>query len=281
MTKQSSGDAKDKQAAIAALRARYEALRSEGQAFGRFDARVRAAPRIAREIPVQATQLRTSIAPGWYWHGRVPAGTCLRLDNPRGSPGVACLFWNAADTSERFCATDTIKVQWTAALGRGRLLLSDMGRILGSIVEDTCGHHDVLLGMGLPRTSDASSPLVSRNGSENLVLATAKLGLGPRDLHAPITFFAPVRCSSGRRFVWDRDVSLGGTFVDLHVEMDLLAAVSNIPHPMAPSGSVAEEVGLTLWRPEKADIARFCVEATSEAERAHMRTRTYLETPRR
>jgi uncharacterized protein YcgI (DUF1989 family) len=123
--------------------------------------------------------------------------------------------------------------------------------------------------------SEASSPPVSRNGYENLVLAAGKLGLEPRDLHAPVTFFAPVRCNSGRCFVWDRGVSLGGTFVDLHAEMDLLAAVSNIPHPMAPSGSVAEEVALALWRPERR-IARFCVEATSEAERAYARTRTYL-----
>jgi hypothetical protein len=39
--------------------------------------------------------------------------------------------------------------------------------------------------------------------------------------------------------------------------------------------SVAEEVALALWRPER-DIARFCVEATSEAERAYARTCTYL-----
>src|SRR5262245_35892650 len=169
-----SMDPEHKEKRIAALRARYEALRAEGQSLAGFAARVAAAPRLAQAIPDRLIQFRTSIPPDWYWHGRVPAGTCLRLDNTHGTPGLACLFWNAADPSERFCATDTIKVQWTAALGRGRLLLSDMGRVLASIVEDTCGHHDVLLGAGAPRLAEISSPLVTRNGNENLILAAAK-----------------------------------------------------------------------------------------------------------
>lgn len=265
-----------KRARIAALRARYEALRVEGQALGEFDARVAGAARIPRDIPSASIRLETIVPAGWYWHGRVPAGTCLRLDNPRGTPGLTCLFWNAADPSERFCATDTVKVQWTTRLGRGRLLLSDMGRVLASIVEDTCGRHDVLLGAGPPRGDDATSPFETRNGAENLALAAAKLGLGARDLHAPVTFFAPVRCGADQRFGWEGGTVLGGTYLDLHAEMDLLAAVSNAPHPLAPAGSVAEDVGISLWRPQRADISGFCRHATGEAGRAFARTRAYL-----
>jgi uncharacterized protein len=266
----------EKGARIAALRARYETLRAQGQALGEFDARVAAAARIPRHIAPASLRLEAIIPAGWYWHGRVPAGTCLRLDNPRGTPGVSCLFWNAADPSERFCATDTVKVQWTAGIGRGRLLLSDMGRVLASIVEDTCGRHDALLGVGPPRLDDgATSPLEARNCAENLALAAAKLGLGTRDLHAPVTFFAPVQCGADQRFRW-ASATLRETYVDLHAEMDLLAAVSNVPHRLAPAGSVAEEVGICLWRPQKADISGFCRDATSEAGRAFARTRAYL-----
>ena len=266
-----------KQARIDALRARYEALRAEGQALCEFEARVAAAARIARDIPSALLRLETIVPAGWYWHGRVPAGTCLRLDNARGTPGLSCLFWNAADPSERFCTTDTVKVQWTAGIGRGRLLLSDMGRVLASIVEDTCGRHDVLLGAGPPRgDDDATSPLEARNGAENLALAAAKLGLGARDLHAPVSFFAPVRCGADQRFGWASGATLRGTYLDLHAEMELLAAVSNVPHPLAPEGSVAQDVGIRLWRPQTADLSGFCRDATSEARRAFARTRAYL-----
>lgn len=271
-----STGAEPKRARIAALRARYEALRAEGQALGEFNARVAAAARIPRDIPSASIRLETIVPAGWYWHGRVPAGTCLRLDNPRGTPGLTCLFWNAADPSERFCATDTVKVQWTTRLGRGRLLLSDMGRVLASIVEDTCGRHDVLLGAGPPRGDDGTSPFEARNSAENLALAAAKLGLGARDLHAPVTFFAPVRCGADQRFGWEGGTVLGGTYLDLHAEMDLLAAVSNAPHPLAPAGSVAEDVGISLWRPQRADISGFCRDAMGEAGRAFARTRAYL-----
>lgn len=272
----SAMDEQSKAERIAALRARYEALRAEGQSPAAFDAAIAAAPRIPHTLPARSIRFQTSIPPAWYWYGRVPAGTCLRLDNARGTPGVACLLWNAADPTERSCVTDTIKVQWTASLTRGRLLLSDMGRVLASIVEDTSGHHDVLAGVGPPRVEEGSSPLVARNGRENLGLAAAKLGLETRDLHAPVTFFAPVRCVSGKRLVWETGVSLGGSYVDLHAEMDLLAAISCAPHPLAPPESSPQEVGLAIWKPEQADISGFCRDATSEAKRAFSRTRSYL-----
>ena len=56
--------------------------------------------------------------------------------------GDACanlLVYNAAQPLERLNVADTVKVQWQAYLGAGSLLLSDMGRVLLSIVADTSG----------------------------------------------------------------------------------------------------------------------------------------------
>lgn len=268
----------DKAARIASLRARYEELREAGQAPGRFEAAVAAAPRLDRQIPMDLVQSRANVPAGWYWFGRVQRGTCLRIDNAQGTPGVACLLWNASDPSERFCATDTIKVQWTARIGRGRMLLSDMGRVLASIVEDSCERHDVLLGAGRPRVDGGSSPLTARNGTENLLIAATKLGLEPRDVHASITFFAPVTCHD-QRFEWDGNVPLADTHVDLHAEMDLLVAISNTVHPLAPPEAAARPVDVIRWRPERADLSRFCREATTEATRAYSRTDAYMTEP--
>ena len=264
----------DKLARIAALRARYEELREAGQARGGFEAAVAAAPHSGPQISPDLVLSRSTVPAGWYWFGRIERGSCLRIDNAQGTPGVACLLWNASDPSERFCATDTIKVQWTARIGRGRMLLSDMGRVLASIIDDNCGQHDVLLGVGRPRAKD-SSPLTSRNGAENLAIVTAKLGLEPRDAHAPITFFAPVCCHE-QRFEWDRDVALADTYVDLHAEVELLVGISNTAHPLAPPTAAARMIEIKVWRPKEADVSRFCREATSEAMRAYSRTDAYL-----
>lgn len=265
----------DKAARIASLRARYEELREAGHALGRFEAAVAAAPRLGRQVSTDLVQSRASVPAGWYWFGRVQRGTCLRIDNAEATPGVACLLWNASDPSERFCATDTIKVQWTARIGRGRMLLSDMGRVVASIIDDNCERHDVLLGVGRPRVDGCSSPLTTRNGTENLHIAATKLGLEPRDVHAPITFFAPVTCRD-QRFEWDGDVPLADTYVDLHAEMDLLVAISNKPHPLAPPEAAARSVDVVRWRPKQFDLSRFCREATTEATRAYSRTDAYV-----
>ena len=271
---QHSADA-DKAARIALLRARYEELREAGQARGRFEAAVAAAPHIGRQISTDLVQARVNVPAGWYWFGRLNRGRCLRIENTQGTPGVACLLWNASDPSERFCATDTIKVQWTARIGRGRMLLSDMGRVLASIIDDNCERHDVLLGVGPPRADDGSSPLTTRSGIENLSIAATKLGLEPRDVHAPITFFAPVTCRD-QRFIWDNNVRLANTYVDLYAEMDLLVGISNTAHPLAPVAVASALIDAVLWRPNRLHPSRFCREATAEAMRAYSRTDAYL-----
>ena len=265
----------DKAARIAALRTRYEELREAGQTRGRFEAVVAAVPHNGRQLSADLVQASARVPAGWYWFGRVNRGTCLRIDNAQGTAGVACLLWNASDPSERFCATDTIKVQWTTRIGRGRMLLSDMGRVIASIIDDNCERHDVLLGAGLPRPDDGSSPLTARRATENLAIVAAKLGLEPRDVHASIMFFAPVTCCD-QHFKWDDDVRLANTYVDLYAEMDLLVGISNTPHPLAPPEAASRAIDSILWRPNRLHPSRFCREATAEAMRAYSRTDAYL-----
>ena len=85
-------------------------------------------------------------------------------------------MWNADDTSERFNPADTVKVQWTARIGQGKLLLSDMGRVLASITADSCGLHDCIAGGSTPESNarkygEASS---HRNTRDNFLLAAGK-----------------------------------------------------------------------------------------------------------
>ena len=66
-----------------------------------------------------------------------------------------------------------MKVQWSARLARGKLLLSDMGRVLARITDDTCGQHDCVAGAST-RSGDARKYGVNptrRNSHENFVLA--------------------------------------------------------------------------------------------------------------
>jgi hypothetical protein len=185
------------------------------------------------------------------------------------------LIWNAGDPSERYNAGDTVKVQWTARITAGRVLLSDMGRVLMSVTADTCGVHDSIAGGSTPasnlRTYGEAGP-GRRNARDNFILAAGKLGLGPRDVGPCISFFAPVTVDETGRFVWCADMIKPGHYVDLRAEMDVVVALSNTPHPLSPRDSVPKPVRALIWRSPEAAANDLCRVGTAEARRAFENT---------
>lgn len=257
-------------AQIAANRQRYEALKAAGQ-----DAGLPLPPPTPRDAPFDAQRVlhREVIPGGWYWSARLARGQSLRLCNPGATPGLSFFCWNADDSSERYNAGDTVKVQWTSALGKGRLLLSDMGRVLASITEDSCGAHDTLLGGSTAQSNrERYGETLLRNTRDNFVLAAGKHGLSRRDLAPCITFFAPVRTDGEGRFHWQDGVLAAGDFVELRAEMNLLIAVSNCPHPLAPGACAPQAVEALLLRAAPAAVDDICRHATAEARRAFENT---------
>ncbi|SEQ53424.1 hypothetical protein SAMN04488038_107195 [Solimonas aquatica] len=257
-------------AQIAANRQRYEALKAAGQ-----DAGLPLPPPTPRDACFDAQRVlhREVIPGGWYWTATLKRGQSLRLRNPGATPGVSFFCWNAEDTSVRYDAGATVKVQWTAALGKGRVLLSDMGRVLASIVEDSCGAHDSLLGGSTAQSNAARyGAAMLRNTRDNFVLAAGKHGLSRRDLAPCLTFFAPVRTDAQGRFHWQDGVLAAGDFVELRAEMNLLVAVSNCPHPLAPGAYAPQEIEALLLRAAPPAADDLCRRATAEARRAFENT---------
>ena len=239
-------------------RRRYDALLAS--------ARERAGLEAPAPAPLEdgAVLSRETIPGGWYHTLTLRRGQALRLVNTHATPGVSVMLWNAREPAERFSAADTVKVQWTARIRGGRVLLSDMGRVLASIIADDCGWHDALLGGSTP------GPDGRRNTRDNLLLAAGKHGLGARDVSPCITFFAGVQTGDDGRFIWRDGVVRPGAVVDLMAAMDLLVAISNCPHPLCPHPA-PHEIEAVVWQPgEGADaVARH---AGPEAARAFENT---------
>lgn len=256
-------------AEIAAHRRRYEELRTAGQ-----DEAPRAlAPPTSRDgAPIDATVLfeREAIPGGWYWTTRLDRGEALRIVNEDGTSCVSVLAWRADDPSERLNHADTIKVQWAASLRKGRIILSDMGRALLSITEDTSGAHDTLCGGSSAATNlERYGKAHLRNTRDNFVLAAGKLGLDRRDVMPCISFFAPVSVDDSGRLIWRDGVRRAGDFVDLRAEMDLLVALSNCPHPLDPAPAYAPgPVEVLRYRASPPALDDLCRTGSSEAIRA-------------
>ncbi len=164
---------------------------------------------------------REVVPPGWYATIRLRRGEALRIVDDAGTSSASLIGWRAEDMSERINCADTVKVQWSAAISKGRVILSDMGRVLLSVIEDTSGAHDLLVGGSTPASTAAAYGSAGRNTHDNFLGAAAKVGLGLRDIPPCATFFAPVSVDAKGRFVWNGGRKRAGDFVDLRAEMNL------------------------------------------------------------
>src|SRR6202000_90428 len=85
--------------------------------------------------------------PGATWSHVLKRGTILRLTDIEGGANAGAIFLNFECPAERYNMPDTLKAQHIARLTKGNVLYSDMGRILCSVVADTCGWHDTITGV--------------------------------------------------------------------------------------------------------------------------------------
>jgi urea carboxylase-associated protein 2 len=207
-------------------------------------------------VPAPTIITTDSIPPGGYWTSLVRRGRTLRLTDTDGTGGVAVLLFNAHDTSERYNAPDTVKVQNQIFITAGMVLLSDMGRVLCSVVEDTSGHHDTLGGSSdaesVRRRHGGGTYLDRRNDRfvnthDNLIAALGRHGLDRRDIVPTVNLFDRVEVAPDGSFRWIGPNGVPGSVIALRAEMDVLAVISNTPHALDPSptwvtGSLGVEI---------------------------------------
>lgn len=193
---------------------------------------------------------------GGAWSRVCRRGTALTLSDPEGGANVAALLYRAGDPLERYCMPDTLKAQHVARLTSGVALYSDMGHVLASITEDTCGWHDTIAGHTTSGVLGGrwghASYQEHRNGwrrdaREALLVELAKHGLSRRDLVANINFFSRVEVADDGSLEFVPGNSPAGSRVTLRFELDVLVVLCSAPHPMDPAEEWSPRpVGLTL-----------------------------------
>ena len=184
------------------------------------------------------------VKPGATWSHVLKRGTTLRITDMEGGANAGAIVYNAANLSERYNMPDTLKAQHLARLTRGDVLFSDMGRILCSIVEDSCGWHDPLSGCGnaalvAARYGEARYQehrnSWHRNAADSFAIELMKYGLDARDMAAPINFFSKVAVADDGAMRFVPGHSRAGMFVELRAEMNVLVILNTCPHPLDPN----------------------------------------------
>jgi urea carboxylase-associated protein 2 len=205
-------------------------------------------------IPAEAMLWAETIAPGGYAARRLDRGARLRLVDPKGDACLSMLVFNAERPVERLNVADTQKVQWNGYLREGSLLLSDMGKVLMSIVEDAAGAHDAFCGASNAAANarkygagDNWGP--QPNARDRFMLATAKFGLGRKDIHPCINWFKGVRIAADGATRLELGPYAPGRHVTLRAEMDVIVVLANCPHVLDPRPQYAVTPARVLaWR---------------------------------
>ncbi len=222
-----------------------------------------------------------TVAPVGYASHRIARGTRLRLIDLQGDACASMLLFNAECPVERLNVADTMKVQWNAYLGAGQLILSDMGRVMMSVLEDDAETHDLLCGA----SSEASNARIYGDGKnygahpnarDRFMLAVAKYGLGRKDVHPCVNWFKGVRVEEGGGTVPIIGPFAPGRSLLLRAEMDLIVVAANCPHVLDERAEfTATPLRITAWKgavtPEKDPIRK----AAPEGLRAFLNTEDY------
>jgi urea carboxylase-associated protein 2 len=224
------------------------------------------------------------VAPGGESSRVLPRGAVIRFTDVDGDACANLLVYDAAHPLERLNVADTVKVQWQAYLGVGSLLLSDMGRVLLSIVADTSGTHDALCGASNRTRNEEKYGSGAVHGDrpnarDRFAVALAKHGLDRRDIVPNVNLFKSVTVDRDGRLRFREAEPRPGAYVELRAELPVLVVVANTPHVLDPRpGYHVTPLRISAWtdRPTTRDDPAWA--ATPEAERAFLQTEELLTT---
>ena len=223
---------------------------------------------------------------GQMWSRVLKRGQVLRLTDVEGGAAVAALLFNADFPLERYNMPDTLKAQHIARVTKGNVLYSDMGRVLCSVVADTCGWHDTITGVedmaGSVKKYGAGDYQALRNewhqnSRNNLLVELAKYGLGKRDFGPNLNFFVKVAPDAEGKLSWVSGNSKPGSYLELRSEMNTLVLLSNTPHPLDPATQYKPRpvhLGVRVAAPVAADDP--CRTSCAENERGFALTEAYF-----
>ena len=206
-------------------------------------------------LSVDMADFRETVPAGEYWIGTLGTGDTFRITDIEGNEAVDTLFFNAANTHERYSAFDTVREQGNLYLSTGTTLLSDECNPMLRIIADTCGRHDTLGGACASESNTVRYALDRKSMHscrDSWLLAVNKheeWGLSKRDITHNINFFMNVPISPEGGLTFEDGISAPGKYVELVAAMDILVLISNCPQLNNPcSGFNPTPIELTIWR---------------------------------
>ena len=175
------------------------------------------------------------IDPRGYYAREIRAGEVLRLIDIEGQQVADFLAFNLNRLEERLSPENTVTLNGHIFPKIGYTLFSDEAGKLMTIIEDTCGVHDMIAGACSRFTNEYRYGVKDTpNCRDNFAAAVEPWGLGWKDVPYNMNVFmnCPVEPDGG--FSIQEPKSKAGDYIDFQADMDVLAAMSNCPQERNP-----------------------------------------------
>ena len=223
--------------------------------------------------------------PGEKWSGAIGRHKYLQFKALGEDANLSILMYNLLDTSERYNMPDTLKAQYTSHLTKGNVLMSDNGRVLASITEDSLGWHDTITGHTTRRMTDEKYGIHTyqqarndfyRSGEKNFKMELVRNNMGKGDLVPCVNLFSKVYVDLDGSMHYVPGWCKEGATVTLRTEMDIIFIASNTPNPLNPSKEYPQvPVIMDVYDAPPTDLMDDCVNHRPENYRAFENTWDY------
>ena len=181
------------------------------------------------------------------WSGLVKKDQVLVIKDTHGQQAVDFLCYDADNTSDRYSATNTLKVQGNVYVGMGTVLYADSGKPLLKVIEDTVGKHDTIYGCcSNPNNKLRYGVKTTESCYTNFTQELQKHGMDVTSIVPNVNWFMSVPVlDDGSAGVAEAEIK-PGSFVKLRAECNVLAVLSNCPQMHNPCNGY-EPTPVEVW----------------------------------
>ena len=169
------------------------------------------------------------------WSGLIKKGQVLTIKDTHGQQAVDFLCYDADNTSDRYSATNTVKVQGNVYVGMGTVLYADSAKPLLKVIADTVRKHDTIYGC----CSNSNNKL--RYGAKTTESCYTKFtnelqkrGMDIMSIVLNVNWFMSVPVTVDGSAGIAEAALKPGSYVSLKAECNVLAMLSNCPQMHNP-----------------------------------------------
>ncbi|NLB52812.1 MAG: urea carboxylase-associated family protein [Syntrophomonadaceae bacterium] len=175
------------------------------------------------------------IPPRGFYARHIYKGQVIRITDLEGQQVPDFICFNRYNHVEKISVNNTLLINGNIYATTGHVLYSTHCNPMFTIINDTCGRHDLICGS----CSEYSNALRYKvrgtpNCRDNMISALAPYGVCEAEIPYSFNIFMNCPVSLDGSISIQEPISKPGDFIELQAEMDCLIAISNCPQERNP-----------------------------------------------